>query len=80
VPDGGGEGEDALEDTCGDSGDGASAVAFEVELGLEGVVDRFDDLPQWLEEALSGTGFFSLAAGRSRSIPASASAVSNWRP
>jgi hypothetical protein len=54
-------------------------VAFEVELGGEGVVDRFDDLSQWLEEALSGTGFLSLA-GRAQQVPASASAVSNWRP
>ena len=45
MPDGGGEGEDALQDASGDPGDGAAAVAFEVELGLEGAVDRFDDLP-----------------------------------
>ncbi len=41
-------------------------------MGLESVVDRFDDLPQWLEEALSRKGFLSLAAGRSSLMPASA--------
>ena len=67
MPDGGGEGEDALQDACGDSGDGSSSVALEVELGFEGVVERFDDLPQRLEEALSGTGFFS-PAGRAQQL------------
>ena len=39
VPDGGGQGEDALQDADGDAVDGAPAVAFEVELAFEGVVD-----------------------------------------
>jgi len=45
VPDGGGQGENALQDPGQDSGGGVPAVAFEVELAFEGVVDRFDDLP-----------------------------------
>jgi hypothetical protein len=36
-------------------------VAFEVELALEGVVDRFDDLAQRLEELLAGAGLLALA-------------------
>jgi hypothetical protein len=46
VPDGGGEGEDALQDADGDALRGMAAVAFQVELALEGVVDGFDDLAQ----------------------------------
>jgi hypothetical protein len=44
-------------------------VAFEVELALEGVVDRFDDLAQWLEEL--GACAFGLAfAGRAEQAEA----------
>jgi hypothetical protein len=63
VPDGGGEGEDASGDAGGDSGDGAAVVVFEVELTLEGVVDRFDDLAQRFKETLAAAGFFA-SAGR----------------
>jgi hypothetical protein len=45
VPDGGGQGEDALQDACGHPGGCASAVSFEIELVFEGVVDRLDVLP-----------------------------------
>jgi hypothetical protein len=45
VPDRGGEGEDALQDADCDSGGGVAAVAFEVKLGFEGLVDRLDGLP-----------------------------------
>src|SRR6476619_1465910 len=34
---------------------------------LRVLFDRFDDLPQWLEEALSRTGFLSLA-GRAQQV------------
>jgi hypothetical protein len=44
VPDGGGEGQDALQDADRHSGGGVAAVAFEVELALEGLVDRLDGL------------------------------------
>ena len=43
------------------AGDGASTVAFEFQLGFEGVVDRLDDLSQWFEEWLCGMGFLTLA-------------------
>ena len=39
-----------------DSGDGAAVVVFEVELAFEGVVDRFDDLPEGFEESVTGGG------------------------
>jgi hypothetical protein len=37
--------EDPLEHAGDDAARGASAVSFQVELGFEGLVDRFDDLP-----------------------------------
>ena len=49
VPDGGGEGEDALGDAGGDAVDGACAVSFEVELAFEGVEDRLDQLSEGFE-------------------------------
>ena len=52
VPDGGGEREDALQDAGADAGGFAAAVAFEVELGLECLVDGFDDLAEGFEELL----------------------------
>src|SRR6266704_820990 len=51
VPDGGGQGEDALQDPDGYSAGGVPAVGFEVKLTFECVVDGLDDLAQWLEEA-----------------------------
>jgi hypothetical protein len=69
VPDRGGEGEDALQDSGHDAGWGVAAVAFEVELAFEGVVDGLDDLAQRLEEP--GTGPFRLArAGRAEQADA----------
>lgn len=65
MPDRGGQSEDASGDAGGDSGDGAAVVVFEVELALEGVVDRFDDLAQGFEEPLAAAGFF-VSAGRSQ--------------
>ena len=44
VPDRGGQGQDALHDADPDPGGGVAAVLFEVELALEGVVDRLNDL------------------------------------
>ena len=67
VPDRGGEREDSLPDTGDRAGFGADAAAFQVELTFEGVVDRFDDLTQRLEEA--GAGPFGLAfAGRAEQL------------
>ena len=58
VPDGGGEGEESLEDAGGDAGVGSAAVAFEVELAFEGVVDRLDDLAERFEQPGAGAGSF----------------------
>jgi hypothetical protein len=44
VPDGCSQGQDALQDPDHDSGGCVAAVTFEVKLGLEGLVDRFDGL------------------------------------
>src|SRR6266702_4001218 len=69
VPDRGGEREDALEDSGGDTADGAAAVSFEIELALERVVDRFDELTQRFEEPGAGTWRF-VFAGRSQETDA----------
>ena len=67
VPDRGGQCQDALHDPYPDPGRGVAAVLFEVELALEGVVDRLDDLPQWFEEL--GAGPFGLTfAGRAQQV------------
>ena len=52
VPDDGGEGEYPLEDTCHNTRFGASAVTFEIQLALEGLEDRFDDLAEGSEERM----------------------------
>ena len=52
VPNGGGQGEDALQAAGADAGGFAAAVAFEVELGFECLVDGFDDLAEGFEELL----------------------------
>ena len=69
MPDGGGEGEDALQHPGGDAVDGAAAVALEVELGLEGVVDGLDDLPQWAEVLPPGWFRLALAGGPQQGQP-----------
>src|SRR6266511_6433220 len=45
VPDRCGQGEDALQHAHDDACRGVPAMAFQVKLPLEGVVDRLDDLP-----------------------------------
>ncbi len=50
VPDSCGQSQDALQDADDHSGRGVAAMAFEVELGLEGLVDRLDGLAQGLEQ------------------------------
>jgi hypothetical protein len=64
VPDRGGQGEYALHDAGDYTAGCASSVLFEVELSTEGLVDRLDDLPQWLEQESAGPLPFALA-GRS---------------
>src|SRR6266545_1154944 len=62
VPDRRGQREDALQHPHGHSCRGVAAVAFQVQLALEGLVDRLDDLPQRAEQpragpaGLAGTG------------------------
>ena len=59
VPDGGGQGEDALQDADGDALRGMPAVAFQVELAFEGFVDGLDDLAQRPEELRAGPGLLA---------------------
>ena len=61
VPDGCGQGQDALSDAGANPGDGAALVVFEVELAFEGVIDRFDDLPEGFEESVTGGWCLALA-------------------
>src|SRR6266542_2127524 len=63
VPDGGGEGEEALKDAGDDAVVGASAVSFEIELAFQGVVDGLDELAQRFEEPGAGPGFLAFAGG-----------------
>jgi hypothetical protein len=53
VPDRGGQGEDALQDPDRDLDPCPAAVALQVQLALEGVVDRLDQLPQRFEQVCS---------------------------
>ena len=61
VPDGRGEGEQAVKDAGEDAVFGTSAVSFQVKLGLEGLVDGLDDLAQRPEQFLSRPGRLALA-------------------
>jgi hypothetical protein len=63
VPDRGGQGEDALQDSDHDARWGVAAVALQVKLAFEGVVDGFDDLAQRLEEAGARPFWFAVAGG-----------------
>ena len=61
VPDCGGEDEDSLEDAGADASWFASAVTFQIELGFEGLVDRFDDLAERFQKLLVwSAGLFGL--------------------
>ncbi len=50
VPDGRGQGQQALQHSDQDSGRGVAAVQLEVELAFEGVEDRLDGLAQGSED------------------------------
>ena len=54
VPDAGGQGRQPLGDPGVEAFGGAAAVAFEVELAFEGVVDRFDPLPDPADRSMAG--------------------------
>jgi hypothetical protein len=62
VPDGGGEREESLEDSDQDTLGAVAAVAFEAQLGLQGGVDRSDDLAERLELRGSGPRWFTAAS------------------
>src|SRR2546429_6214776 len=61
VPDGDGQGQQPLGDAGVDARGGPAAVAFEVELAFEGVVDRLDPLADPADGPVAGR---LLAAGR----------------
>src|SRR5438094_1613749 len=63
VPDRGGQGEHTLQDPHGNTRHGASAVLFEVELALEGFVDRFDALPYRAQQATTRPFRFTAVRG-----------------
>jgi hypothetical protein len=65
VPDGGGERQQALGDPGGDPGQAAAAVQLQIQLALEGVVDRLDQLADRGQQRLAGTGG-AVAVGRAQ--------------
>jgi hypothetical protein len=67
VPDRGGQGEQALRDADGHPGHAAAAVQLQVQLALEGVVDRFDELADRCQQLLAGTGC-AVAVGRAHQL------------
>lgn len=77
VPDGCGQCQEPLHHSSDDPGLSAPAMVFEVELTLQGVVDRLDDLAERLQEPGTGTGCSPRIAGRSKVAPWSAKKVSS---
>jgi hypothetical protein len=75
VPDRGGEREDALQDADEHPGGGVAAVPFQVELTLEGLVDRLDGLPQRFEQRRTGAFGFPLAGRAQQPLSVRASAA-----
>src|SRR5215212_9573225 len=67
VPDRDSQGQDTLRDADPHSGRGVAAVLLQIELTLERVVDRLDDLAQRLEELAASPGWFALA-GRAEQV------------
>ena len=61
VPDHGGQGQDALQHPYGHACRGVPAVAFQVQLAFEGLVDRLDHLPQRAEQVRAGPLGLALA-------------------
>src|SRR5947208_16882189 len=76
VPDRSGQCEDALKESDGHAGGGAAAVAFESELVFEGVVDRFDGLPDGAKQPPAGAWWLVAVCGRTTVIPVSLSQFS----
>src|SRR5215471_8199428 len=69
VPDGSGHGQQPLGDADVDAGGGAAAVAFQVELALEGVVDRLDPLPDPADGAVPGCLVAPVRADQPQPVP-----------
>src|SRR5215216_7233708 len=63
VPDRGGQGEHALQDPYDNTGHGASAMLFEVELAFEGFVDRLDALPHRTQQTTTRSFRFTAVRG-----------------
>src|SRR5215831_13929620 len=63
VPHGGGEGEESLEDADDDAIWRSAAVAFQVELAFQRVVDGFDDLTERFEPSGGGAGRLPFVGG-----------------
>jgi hypothetical protein len=80
VPDRGGQCEDALQDADDDSGRGAAAVSFQVELPFESLVDRLDRLAQWLEQSGSRPLGLACAGSAQQFDPARVQVGSNSLP
>jgi hypothetical protein len=80
VPDGGGQGEDALQDAGQHAGWGVAAVALQVELAFEGVVEDSMTWRSGLKNRAPGRSGSPLRAGRGRLAPALASCASKSRP
>src|SRR4029450_4640956 len=71
VPDCCGQGEQPLQDPNANAVDGATTMAFQVQLALEGVVDRLDELAKRPEQARAGPGRLA-GVGRSQQGDAAA--------
>jgi hypothetical protein len=69
VPDAHGHGQQPLGDAGIDSLGGAAAVAFEIELALEDVVDRFDPLPDPAGGPVPGCLIAPVRADQAQSVP-----------
>ena len=62
MPDQCGEGEYAREHPGGDPGEGAAAMALEIELALQGPIDRLNDLTEVAEQVTQMCGGVALKA------------------
>src|SRR5664280_2024293 len=60
VPDGGGQGEQSLQDSGHHTLGGVTSVSFQVELAFQGLVHRFDQLAEGLQEPCPGAGILTL--------------------
>src|SRR5277367_516882 len=69
VPDAGGHGQQPLGDPGVQALGGAAAVPFEVQLALEGVVDRFDPLPDPADGPVPGCLVLAVRADQAQPVP-----------